>query len=218
MPESVKNFGTLLLALLEYNVTLTLLALLLAFPAGCLLALARISRYRLIYYPATVYVNLLRSLPLLMVMFWIYYTAPMLVDLRVDAYWAALIGLTVFEAAYFAEFMRTGLQSVSTEQRHAGLATGLKPWQVTLYIIWPQALRRVMPSLLSQSIIAFQDSTLASAIGVREVLRRTSIINAQQVQPVWLYSMLASIYFGSCFFLSLLVRRMERRMAGKQAV
>jgi len=150
-----------------------------------------------------------------MVLFWTYYTFPMLIGGgNVNVFTAALIGLTAFETAYFAEYIRAGLQSIGTGQQHAALATGLRPWQVFLYITWPQAVRRMMPSLLTQTIIAFQDSTIASVIGLREVAQTTTIVNAREVRPIWLYSMLAILYLGICFSLSRLVRA---RRAGKTA-
>lgn len=206
-----ESFFALLLALFKFNVTLTFFAILFAFPIASILAFGRLSRYRIIYYPVSVYINVLRSSPLLMVMFWTYYTAPMLLGGNVNALYAAWIGLTAFEAAYFAEFIRSGLQSVQANQRTAGLATGLKPWQVSFHIVWPQAIRRMLPSLLTQSIIAFQDSTLASIIGVREVVRTTAIINAREVKPIMMYTMLAIIYLILCFLLSRLVKNIEKR-------
>ncbi len=146
-----------------------------------------------------------------MVMFWVYYTFPMLIKGNLDAYYSALIALTAFEAAYFAEFLRTGLQSVRKDQRLVALSTGLKPSQVSFYIVWPQAVRRMIPSLLTQTIIAFQDSTLASVIGVREMVRMTAIINARQVRPIWLYTMLAVIYLVLCIALSFLVKKIEKK-------
>jgi|MudIll2142460700_1097286.scaffolds.fasta_scaffold02202_6 glutamate/aspartate transport system permease protein len=208
------NLSLLALALLKYNVTLTVLAIILAFPIASLLALGRLSSHRVICYPVAAYINVLRSSPLLMVLFWTYYTFPMLLKGgNVNVFTAALIGLTAFEAAYFAEFVRAGLQSIGKDQQKAALATGLRPWQVSLYITWPQAVRRMLPSLLTQSIIAFQDSTLASVIGLREVVQTTTIVNAREVRPIWLYSMLAIFYLCLCFSLSRIVRRLERKTA-----
>jgi glutamate/aspartate transport system permease protein len=208
------DLSSLLLALLRYNLALTVLAIAVAFPVASLLALGRASRYRLISYPVGAYINLLRSSPLLMVMFWVYYSVPMLIGgTNLNVFSAALIALTAFEAAYFAEFIRAGIQSIHKDQRLAALATGLRPWQVSLYVIWPQAVHRMIPSLLTQSIIAFQDSTLASIIGLREVAQTTTIINSVQVKPIWVYSMLAVLYLVLCFAFSRCVRRIERRTA-----
>jgi len=211
-----ENLWLLILALFRYNVTLTVLAVLIAFPIASLFAVARLSPYRAIAYPAAAYINVLRSSPLLMVLFWTYYTFPMLIGGgNVNVYTAALVGLTAFETAYFAEYIRTGLQSIGRDQQQAALATGLRPWQVFLYITWPQAVRRMLPSLLTQTIIAFQDSTIACVIGLREVAQTTTIVNAREVRPIWLYSMLAILYLCICFSLSRLVRRIERRTAGR---
>lgn len=205
---------SLMVALFRYNVTLTVLAICLAFPVASLLALGRLSGYRAISYPIAAYINLLRSSPLLMVMFWTYYTFPMLVGgTNLNVFSAALFALTAFEAAYFAEFIRAGIQSIHKDQRLAALATGLKPWQVSLYVIWPQAIHRMIPSLLTQSLIAFQDSTLASVIGLREVAQTTTIINSVQVRPIWVYSILAGLYLILCLTLSRFVRRVEWRTA-----
>lgn len=209
----------LILALLRYNATLTALAIAVAFPVASLLALGRLSRYRLICYPIAGYINLLRSSPLLMVMFWTYYTFPMLVGgTNLNVFYAALFALAAFEAAYFAEFIRAGIQSIHKDQRLAALATGLKPWQVSLYVVWPQAIHRMIPSLLTQSLIAFQDSTLASVIGLREVAQTTTIINSVQVRPIWVYSILAVLYLILCLTLSRCVRRIEWRTAKLLAI
>jgi His/Glu/Gln/Arg/opine family amino acid ABC transporter permease subunit len=219
VPQFLENLFSLILALLRYNVALTGLAILLAFPIASLLALGRLSRYRVIRYPIAAYINLLRSSPLLMVMFWTYYTFPMLVGgTNLNVFYAALLALTAFEAAYFAEFIRSGIQSIHRDQRLAALATGLKPRQVSLFVIWPQAVHRMIPSLLTQSIIAFQDSTLASIIGLREVAQTTTIINSVQVKPIWMYSILAGLYLVLCLTLSQVVRRIERRTATLLAV
>lgn len=210
---------SLMVALFRYNVTLTALAICLAFPVASLLALGRLSGYRAISYPIAAYINLLRSSPLLMVMFWTYYTFPMLVGgTNLNVFSAALFALAAFEAAYFAEFIRAGIQSIHKDQRLAALATGLKPWQVSLYVIWPQAIHRMIPSLLTQSLIAFQDSTLASVIGLREVAQTTTIINSVQVRPIWVYSILAGLYLILCLTLSRFVRRVEWRTAKLLAV
>lgn len=213
-PQFVGDLTSLIVALLRYNLVLTVLAILTAFPLASLLALGRLSRYRVISYPVAAYINVLRSSPLLMVMFWTYYTAPMLVGgANLSVFYAALFALTAFEAAYFAEFIRAGIQSIHRDQRLAALATGLKPWQVSLYVIWPQAIHRMIPSLLTQSIIAFQDSTLASIIGLREVAQTTTIINSVQVKPIWVYSILAVLYLVLCFTFSRCVHRIERKAA-----
>jgi len=210
--------GPMLLALLAVNLKMTATAIVVALPIACLFALARLSRHPLIYWPATVYVNLLRSSPLLMILFWAYYTGPMLTGRPSSAYVAATVALTAFEVAYLTEIVRAGLQSIPVSQRRAGLATGLTAVQVNRFVILPQALRRMLPSLLTQTIIAFQDSTIASIIGVPDIAQVTTIVNARENRPIELYAALAAIYFAICYALSRIVRALEartlRRIAG----
>ena len=205
------SIGPMLLALLAINVKMTATAIVIALPIACLFALGRLSRHAAIYYPVTAYVNLLRSSPLLMILFWAYYTGPMLTGRPSSAYLAAVIALTAFEVAYLTEIVRTGLQAIPISQRRAGLATGLTSTQVSRFVILPQALRKMLPSLLTQTIIAFQDSTLASIIGVPDIAQVTTIVNARENRPIELYSALAAIYFAICYGLSHLVRHVEAR-------
>ncbi|HEV2957936.1 MAG TPA: amino acid ABC transporter permease [Xanthobacteraceae bacterium] len=207
----------LLGALVVYNLCLTVTAIAIALPIACLFAVGRLSRHPLVYYPVTVYVNVLRSSPLLMIMFWAYYTGPMITGAPTSAYTAALIALAAFEVAYFTELVRAGLQSIAAGQRDAALAVGLRPSQAMRLVILPQALRRMLPSLLSQSIIAFQDSTIASVIGVTDIFATANIISAREQRPIELYAALALIFFVLCYALSKLVRMLEARVNARTA-
>ena len=209
MSVLLANIGALALAFLEYNIAMTLAAIAIALPIACLFAAGRLSPLPLIHHPVTAYVNVLRSSPLLMIMFWAYYTGPMLTGHPNSAYVSALGALAAFEVAYFTEIIRAGLQSIPVDQRGAGLASGLSSPQVIRFIILPQALMRMLPSLLTQSIIAFQDSTIASVIGVSDVLQSTTIINARDQRPIELYTALAVAYFAVCYVSSRCVRRIE---------
>ncbi|MGE0752689.1 MAG: amino acid ABC transporter permease [Variibacter sp.] len=201
----------LLLALVRYNVGMTLTAIAISLPIACVFAVARLSPSPFIHYPATFYVNVLRSLPLVMIIFWVYTVGPLITGRPSSAYFSALAALAAFEVAYFTEIIRAGVQSVAIGQRNAGLASGLSKTQTMRLIILPQALRRMMPSLLTQSLIAFQDSTIASIISVPDILHETTVINAREQTPIFLYSALAIIYFVTCYALSLLVRKLEQR-------
>jgi His/Glu/Gln/Arg/opine family amino acid ABC transporter permease subunit len=217
MSALVNDLAALLAALVVFNVCLTASAIVIALPIACLFAVGRMSRRPLVYYPVTAYVNVLRSSPLLMIMFWAYYTGPMITGAPTSAYTAALIALAAFEVAYFTELVRAGLQSISSGQRDAALAVGLRPSQAMRFVILPQALRRMLPSLLSQSIIAFQDSTIASVIGVSDVFAMTNIISAREQRPIELYTALAAIFFVLCYGLSRLVRALETRVNARTA-
>jgi glutamate/aspartate transport system permease protein len=217
MTALMSDLAVLLRAIVEQNVILTVTAIAIALPIACLFAIARLSRLPFVYYPVTAYVNVLRSSPLLMIMFWAYYTGPMLTGRPASAYTAALIALAAFEVAYFTELIRAGLQSVAASQRDAALATGLSHAQAMRFVVLPQALRRMLPSLVSQSIIAFQDSTIASVIGVTDVFQTTNIISAREQRPIELYTALAAIFFVLCYGLSKLVRMLEARSAARVA-
>jgi glutamate/aspartate transport system permease protein len=205
----MQDIGELLLALLRYNVGMTIAAIAIALPIACIFAFARLSPSSLIHYPTTFYVNVLRSMPLVMLIFWVYTVGPLITGRPSSAYFSALAALAAFEVAYFTEIIRSGIQSVSTGQWNAGLASGLSKSQTMRMIILPQALRRMTPSLLTQSLIAFQDSTIASIISVPDILHETTVINAREQTPIFLYSALAIIYFIVCYSLSVLVRRLE---------
>jgi His/Glu/Gln/Arg/opine family amino acid ABC transporter permease subunit len=217
MSALLNDLVALLGALVVFNICLTASAIAIALPIACLFAVGRLSHHPLVYYPITAYVNVLRSSPLLMIMFWAYYTGPMITGAPTSAYTAALIALAAFEVAYFTELVRAGLQSISSGQRDAALAVGLRPSQAMRFVILPQALRRMLPSLLSQSIIAFQDSTIASVIGVSDIFAVTNIISAREQRPIELYTALAVIFFALCYGLSRLVRTLEARVNARTA-
>jgi glutamate/aspartate transport system permease protein len=214
----LSTLGELLLALARYNLRMTLIAIVVALPIACLFAAARLSRHRLIHAPATAYVNMLRSSPLVMIMFWVYTVGPMITGRPNSAYLSAQLALAAFEVAYFTEIIRAGLQSVAVGQRNAGLAAGLTRGQVTRLVILPQALRRMTPSLLTQGLIAFQDSTIASVISVPEVMQATSVINAREQDPITLYTTLAVMFFVICYALSRTITRMERNVRSRSGL
>ena len=208
----MQEYLSMLSALVRYNVTLTLLAVALALPIACAGAFARLSRIGWIALSMRVYVNTLRSMPLVMVMFWIYMIVPMISGRSLSAYWSALIALTCFEVAYFTEIVRAGVQSIPSNQYAAAVATGLSRFQAARYVIIPQALRRMLPALLTQSLIAFQDSTISSIIGVPEMLQEATIINAREQAPVYYYALLALTFLVLCYGTSRLVRHLEQRL------
>ena len=205
----MSELAALLVALVKYNVGMTLIAIALALPVACLFAAGRLSANPLIRFPTTAYVNVLRSSPLVMIMFWVYTVGPLITGRPSSAYLAALFALAAFEVAYFTEIIRAGIQSITAGQKNAALATGLTEGQAMRLVVLPQALRRMTPSLLTQSLIAFQDSTIASVISVPDILQTTTVINAREQNPILLYTSLAAIYLLVCYSLSLAIRRLE---------
>jgi len=210
MDLAINNAGFILRAF-TINLLLAAIAIPLALPIAALFAFGRMSRFKPVYYFVTIYVNVLRSMPLIMVMFWLYFLAPIVLGRQTGAFNAALLALAIFEIAYFTEIIRAGIQSIPVGQKYAALSSGMRPWQVATRVILPQAVRRMLPSLTTQSIIALQDTTLASVIGVLEISAAATVLNSREGNPAVFYSLTAIIYFVVCYCLSWTVRLLERR-------
>lgn len=178
---------------------------------GILVGMARLSSRPYIYYPATVFVNFLRSIPLILVIFWFYFLVPIIAGRPLGDFLSASIAFIVFEASYFAEIIRAGIQSIPKGQMQAALSTGLDYKQTMRYIIIPQALRNMIPSLLTQSVIIFQDTSLAYVIGLKEFLRSASIVDAREVRSLELYTFVGIVYFIFCFTMSYFTKKWEAK-------
>jgi glutamate/aspartate transport system permease protein len=162
---------------------------------------------------ATWYVNLMRSIPLLMVILWFFLIIPLLTGQPMGAETSAIITFTAFEAAYYSEIMRAGIQSVPRGQVWAGQAVGMNYRQTMSYIVLPQAFRNMMPVLLTQTIILFQDTSLVYAIGAKDLLKAAEIAGKNYNRPVEMYVFAALVYFAICFSLSRLVKHFQSRIA-----
>jgi glutamate/aspartate transport system permease protein len=178
---------------------------------GIILAMARLSPKPWLYYPATLYVHFFRGLPLILVIFWIYFLSPVITGRSLGAFPAAIISFIVFEAAYFAEIIRAGVQSVTRGQAMAAHSSGLTFYQTTRYVILPQALRNMVPALVTQAVIIFQDTSLAYVIGLREFLRRVNLVDAREARSVELYLFAGLVYLTICSAGSLASHRLEKR-------
>ena len=194
---------------LRTSVELAAVTVALSFPLGCLLAIARISSRRWLHLPAAVVVHGMRSNPLILIVFWFFFLVPILTGRPIGDFMSVL----VFFAAYFAEIVRSGIQSVRKAQLEAAMSTGLTYAQAMRVVVLPQALRSMMPSLVTQSIIVFQGTTIAYVVGMRELLHSTFVVAERTVRPVELYLFAALVYFCVCFAGSLFARRLERRAA-----
>jgi glutamate/aspartate transport system permease protein len=210
-----------LLGGLQYTVQLTITAAIGGTVFGTLLALARLSSYRPLSVLAAGYVNLMRSLPLLLVIFWFYFLAPVLVQtiigadrpVQMGAERSAYITFILFEAAYFCEIMRAGIQSIPRGQVAAAQAIGLSYWQSMRLVVLPQAFRNMLPVLLTQTIILFQDVSLVSLLNVTDFFGAAVKIAQRDSRLIELYLFVAIVYFVLCYTLSSLVRRLQRRIA-----
>ncbi|MFH0993995.1 MAG: amino acid ABC transporter permease [Pseudomonadota bacterium] len=182
---------------------------------GAILAVARLSHNKWLYFPASAYVHFFRGVPLILVIFWLYFLMPVLVGHSMNEFTAAGVSFIVYEAAYFSEIIRAGIQSIPQGQKFAGLATGLTPSQTLRQIILPQALRNMAPSLITHSVVIFQDTSLSYVIGLREFLRRVNLIDAREFRSVELYAFAAFVYFVICTAGALASRKLEpHRAAG----
>ena len=206
---------------LQYTLQLTLVAALGGVFFGTLLAMARLSSWRVLSLAAAGYVNLMRSVPLLLVIFWFYFLVPVLLQTlsgaerppSIGAERSAYFTFIMFEAAYFCEIMRAGIQSIPKGQVAAAYAIGLDYWQAMRLIVLPQAFRNMLPVLLTQTIILFQDVSLVSLLNVTDFVGAASKIAQRDSRVVEMYLFVALVYFLACWALSHGVRRLQARIA-----
>ncbi|TMQ19724.1 MAG: amino acid ABC transporter permease [Candidatus Rokuibacteriota bacterium] len=188
-------------------------AIVLGFALGIAVGLARLANARWIRVPATMYVEFFRGVPLVMVIFWIWFIIPQLLRLPIPEYGVALTAFVIFEAAYFGEIVRAGVQSVARGQVEAATALGMTATQTMTWVVLPQALRNMVPSLVTQMIVLFKDTSLASIIGYVDLTKAAQIVNNREIRPFELYLFIAVVYFLCTYSMSLLARRLERRTA-----
>lgn len=220
------DFGVILGALpyvfgtgMVLTLVLTALSAAMGLVLGILLALARRSPDRVLAKAASLYVNLMRSVPLILVIFWFYFLVPYAVawligasrPVQVGAFRSAVITFTLFEAAYFCEIIRAGLGSVRRGQSSAGLALGLSPRQTLRYVVLPQAIRNMTPALLTRVIIIFQDTSLVYVVSLTDFLGAAASIGTRDGRATEMYVFVAAVYLVLCFCASQAVRRLEWR-------
>ncbi|MBM3582801.1 MAG: ABC transporter permease subunit [Alphaproteobacteria bacterium] len=180
---------------------------------GTLLALMRLSPIAPLSWFAASYVNFFRSLPLILVIFWFYFLVPKLLGRPIGGFHSVLIAFIMFEAAYYCEIIRAGIQSVTRNQVYAGYALGLTYGQTMRLIILPQAFRNMLPVLLTQSIIMFQDTSLVYVVGLKDFLTTADLIANRDNRPVELFLFAAAVYLVICLTGSIIARRLQRKYA-----
>jgi glutamate/aspartate transport system permease protein len=216
-----RSLGYLFLDGMTFTVTLTLLAMTGGIIFGTLLAMMRLSSIKAVSLVAGAYVNFMRSIPLVLVIFWFFFLVPYIggwimgsgQPIKVGAFMSALITFTLFEAAYYCEIMRAGIQSIARGQVWSGYALGLDYWQTMGYIVLPQAFRNMVPVLLTQTIILFQDTSLVYVISATDFLGAAAKVANRDYRLVEMYSFVAVVYFIVSYSLSLLVKRLQDRIA-----
>ena len=198
---------------LGFSLMLTLVATLGGVLFGTLLALMRLSGRPWLATPAMVYVNGMRSIPLVMVILWFFLLVPLLIGRPIGAELSAVLTFVAFEAAYFSEIMRAGIQSIPRGQVQAGMALGMSYGQNMRLVVLPQALRNMLPVLLTQTIILFQDTSLVYAIGAYDMLKGFEVAGKNFGRPIEAYMAAAVLYFAICYALSAGVKRLHRKIA-----
>jgi glutamate/aspartate transport system permease protein len=206
---------------MTFTLTLTALSAVGGIVFGTLLAMMRLSSIKPLALFATGYVNLMRSIPLLLVIFWFYFLVPFIgawiigasQPIRVGAFASSVITFTMFEAAYYSEIMRAGIQSIPRGQVWAGYALGLNYWQTMGTVVLPQAFRNMTPILLTQTIILFQDTSLVYVLSITDFLGAASKVAQRDGRLVEMYLFVALVYFVISFGLSYLVKRLQQKIA-----
>jgi glutamate/aspartate transport system permease protein len=206
---------------MSFTLTLTGLAALGGVVLGTLLALMRLGAVPGLPALAASYVNLMRSLPLVLVIFWFYFLVPYIGQwatgaerpIQVGAFASSVVTFTMFEAAYFSEIMRAGIQSVPRGQVAAGYALGLTYPQVMGYVVLPQAFRNMIPVLLTQTIILFQDTSLVYVLSITDFLGAASKVAQRDGRLVEMYLFAAAVYFAISYAASSAVKRLQARTA-----
>ena len=180
---------------------------------GTMLALCRLSPFRLLSFVAGSYVNFFRSMPLILVIFWFYFLVPLIVGRPVGGFWSVTIAFVMFEAAYYCEIMRAGIQSVTVGQVYAGQALGLTYRQNMQYIVLPQAFRNMIPILLTQAIVLFQDTSLVYVVGLGDFLVHADIVANRDNRLMEMFTTVAVVYFIICLLGTVFVSRLQRKLA-----
>lgn len=204
-----------------FTLQLTFLAMIGGIIFGTLLAMMRLSDIKLLSMISVHYVNFIRSIPLVLLIFWFYFLVPYIgawmvgveQPIEVGAFTSALITFILFEAAYYGEIIRAGIQSIPRGQIGAGQALGMSYWQTMGNIILPQAFRHMLPVLLTQAIILFQDVSLVYVLSISDFVGAASQIGQRDGRLIEMYIFVAIVYFILCFGLSLLVKKLQNKMA-----
>ena len=180
---------------------------------GLLVGLGRLSRSKLVNLPLIAYIEAFRCTPLLVQIVWFYYALPVLLGIQIPAVAAATMTLSLYTGAFYAEIFRGGIISIEQGQWDAARALGLRPWHVMRKVILPQAVRRMVPPFVNQSITQLKNTSLVSTIAVPDLLYNGSLITAETYRPLEVYTVVALIYFAMLFPSTLLAQAYERRLA-----
>lgn len=192
---------------------LSFVSLLISIFGGLFLAVLAMSRSAVVRGVNLAFGEIIRSTPILVQLFWVYYVIPLVLDIRMSATTATLVGLSIYSSAFIAEVFRAGIQAVPAGQREAAHVVGLSPWQTFYRIVLPQAVRVVLPPLGTNFVTLIKYSSLGSVFSVPEITRQGVLLTASTFRPLEIFTFIAVIYFFICWPLSLSIRLWERRLA-----
>jgi len=184
----------------------------LGFILGIFIGIARLAPQWWIRLPATLYVEFFRGVPLVMVIFWMWFIMPIVLKTAIPEFGVALTAFVVFEAAYLGEIVRAGIQSVPRGQVEAATAVGLTSAQGMRFVILPQALKNMIPSLVTQFIVLFKDTSLASIIGFMDLTKAAQVVNNREIRPFPIYLFIAVVYWVCTYSMSRYARYLEKRI------
>jgi len=188
-------------------------SIILGFILGIFIGIGRLAPQRWIRLPATLYVEFFRGVPLVMVIFWIWIVVPIVLNRSIPEYSVALAAFVIFEAAYLGEIVRAGIQSVPRGQVEAATAVGLTGTQTMRHVVLPQALKNMIPSLVTQFIVLFKDTSLASIIGFMDLTKAAQVVNNREIRPFELYLFIAVVYWICTYSMSRYARHLEKRLS-----
>jgi polar amino acid transport system permease protein len=197
------------------TVVYTIVSIVIGMAIGLVTGLLRLSRSRLVTFPLTAYVEIFRCTPLLVQIIWFYYALPVVLGIDIPAHVAAIMVLSLYTGAFYAEIVRGGVVSIERGQWDAAQALGLRYVQMMRLVILPQAFRRMIPPFMNQSIIQLKNTSLVSTIAVADLLYEGQMITAATYRPLEVYTMIAVLYFIVLFPLTLAAQEVERRLSRK---
>ncbi|WP_146549027.1 amino acid ABC transporter permease [Rummeliibacillus suwonensis] len=198
-------WGGLLLTL-----RISALSLLLAIPIGIIVGIGRISKNRFVNFVASAYVEIMRGIPLIVILIWIYFVLGQF--LKLGSFWGSIVSLAIFSGAFIAEIVRGGIQSIPKGQMEAARSSGMTHFQAMKFIILPQAFRKTLPPMASQFILLIKDSSLVSTISAVDLTLKATNLAAISYRYIEIWSFVAVVYFAVTFTLSLIIRQFEKRL------
>lgn len=200
------------------TIAISVVSIVIAIVIGVAVALAGLSKSRYLRHANRIYVEIFRSIPLLVLLLWVYYGLPVVVGIQFGVFTAGVISLALSDSAFEAEIFRAGIQSIHIGQWEAGRTLGMKNWQVMRLIILPQAIRRILPALGNQFVYVLKMSSLISVVGYQELTRRANELTLVEYRPLEIYTVLVLEYLLLIIAVSFLVRKLEQKLASGEHI